>query len=124
MLRHIEGKEEAPQLSSDESALKLAPKEEEHCIRAQKNFLKRAWHWIKDHKAGVLYTTISVVALAAIIGGLVALTIFFPHVMIPIWIGLGVLTGLTVVGGGFFMLAFAAGSGDRGAQTFLKAFAK
>lgn len=117
MLNGLEKKEKIP-LQKD-NALHLPPKEEQDAIAANQNFLGKGWTWIKNHKVCIGVTLISIVAAAALLAGLGALTFFFPHVMVPIWIVAGVGTGLVVGLGGLFLLAFAAGSGDRGAQRTL-----
>jgi hypothetical protein len=57
----------------------------------------RVWQWLKDNHKSILISTISAVAIAGVIAGLTALTIAFPQVMVPIYIGAGVLAAGTGV---------------------------
>ena len=118
MLNHLEGKEKMKKSSKPliEDPLRLPPKEENDCIAAQHKFLGKAWTWIQNHSKAILISTISAVAIAVLVAGVVALTIFFPPVMIPILVVAGVIGAALVVLG----IGFAAGSGDRSAQRALK----
>jgi hypothetical protein len=56
--------------------------------------------WDGTRLQETLKTAAYVLANIAIIGGLVAATVFFPHIMVPVWIGTGALLG-------FYGLIFA-----------------
>lgn len=102
MLNHLDGKQTLTLNNAVQDPHNLSPKEEQDCVYAQKNFLDKAWIWIKKHWDIILISTISAVAIGALIAGLVALTLFFPHVMIPIWIVAGGIGGvLVLLGAGF-----------------------
>lgn len=115
MLNRLEKKDLKPLQPVAENPLKLPSTEEKDVIQANNHFLGKCWTWIKNHRVCISVTLITIVGIAALLAGLGALTIFFPHVMVPIW----VVAGAIVLGGGFFMLLFAAGSGDKSAQRIL-----
>lgn len=119
MLQRLEGKEKRDVTVdiAKQDHLKLPPNEERDCLQAKKNFLGKAWTWFKKHAIEIILTTIGAVALAAIVGGLIALTIFFPHVMVPIFIVVGAVGGGGIV---LFGLLLAAVSGSHGAQRILQ----
>lgn len=119
MLNRLEKKELKPLQPVADNPLQLPPHEEKDVIEANDHFLGKAWTWIKKHSVSITITLITAAAIAALVAGLVALTFFFPHVMVPIW----VVAGVATFGGGFMLLAFAAGSGDKGAQRALRHFA-
>lgn len=98
MLDHIEGRKliHKPESASADK-LGLPPIEEEACIHATKSFLNRAWSWLKNHTLELKITAVVTAALAAAVYGLTILTFAFPHVMIPLWIGVGVVATIVVV---------------------------
>lgn len=116
ILNHLEKKTELTleMIDHSQDKLQLPPKEEAQFIKSEKSFLGKAWTYFKKHIAKpLLITTVSITAITA---GLGALTICFPHIMIPIYVVGGTLLGA----GAFMLLLFAAGSGDRGARRLLR----
>ncbi len=96
--KDVQSSEELNKLDNLDS-LELKDDEIEDLIIADKPWFNRVIHWFKRNKGGLRkITEIALAALAAVcaVGGLIALTIFFPHVMVRIWIGIGLLgtTGL------------------------------
>ncbi len=99
----------------DKNDLNLSRAPEIDVIKAGKPILSKACTWFKKHAGaiigGILIASITTVAVAAIAAGLIALTIFFPHVMIPIWVVAGVFA-LSALGiGALFFAALAGGAG-------------
>lgn len=74
----------------------FADKETEVRIVADKPWHQRTVYWIKQSTSRII-TIVSAVSLTALaIGGLIALTIAFPFVMVPIWITVGVVAGVAI----------------------------
>lgn len=118
MLRQLSGEKglEVPlDFNEEDNPLKVAPLEERDCLKSLEKRSGKVWSWFKNHSTTILIVTISIVAVTAILAGLAALTFFFPMVMVPIWIGTGLIIGSLF----FAVTAFAAGAGDRGAQRTL-----
>ena len=99
-------------------------KEQADSTQTSRPIKNRIWNFLNKKNAEMIacWMLASIIALAAIaavagaIGGLVTLTVFFPHVMIPIYCVVG--GGILLSGGllGLMAAGFAAGSGDRRRQ--------
>lgn len=115
MLNLLDKKDLKPLQPVADNPLQLPAIEEQDVIEASNHFLGKTWTWMKKHRVCMIATLITIVGIAALLTGLGALTFFFPHVMLPLWAVAGGVVGV----GGFFLLLFAAGSGDKSAQRIL-----
>jgi TPR repeat protein len=105
MLNHLNKKEPIPnhQEHVDDQDLPFSDIEEKDCVFANKPFLGKAWTIFKRNIGQIAGVVLGVSIVAGIVlslvGGAVALTVFFPHVMIPIWIIVGgtTLFGITLI---------------------------
>ena len=97
MLDHLEKKRPVSkkEIKAEQNELGLKRSPEIDVIKSNRPLSKKIYSWFKKHQkaiiGGIAIAIVSIIALAAIAAALVALTIFFPHVMIPIWIGVGLL---------------------------------
>ncbi len=66
-------------------------KQQEPEAKKSSNAFGRLWTWIKENHECIIISLVSAAAAAALITGLVFLTIAFPEVMVPIYIATGVL---------------------------------
>lgn len=116
MLDHIDGvkskRDDSPQ-EMDKDAMPFSEKERKDYIHSTKPFLSKAWSWLGRNAVTVgIVASVTAVGLAVVGGaaaGAIALTIFFPHVMIPLWVVGGGLVTLSVGTLGLIGAGFAAG---------------
>lgn len=116
MLEQIRGIETTGDDSTqdmDKDIISFSQKEKEDYIHSTKPFLNKAWGWLGKNAVTIgIVASVAAVglsALGAVLAGAVVLTVFFPHVMIPIWVVGGGLVALSVGTLGLIGAGFAAG---------------
>jgi TPR repeat protein len=111
-LNHLKNKQSLQRSEkSKEKKVSGAISSKETVIKSKKSSDNRLWAWIKKHPGLTILGVITTLAVGAIIAGLVAATIFFPHVMIPIWIVTGVVVLAPVIAIGAVGIALHKGVG-------------
>ena len=106
--------ENGPVLDPDKD-LNIPNKELEEAVKTNKSWFKQFIIYPLTQSSSFwssakVITTLSLTAIAAVVGTLAILTIAFPHVMIPIFIVSGIILVITLIALGVLGMAFAAGS--------------
>jgi hypothetical protein len=73
----------------EKNELGLPANAEKDVVQATKPFLNKVFSWFRKYSGPIIGAiaaiTITTLAIGAIVGGLIALTISFPHIMVPVW---------------------------------------